>query len=105
MQAVERDAPSLQDYYNVSQSSVMLSSHTSVTASTGQTSHSGSDQTSIADMLAAASDRVVERCGYQYNEGLDMYYDASNGLYYHQVRVAIVFTYAACTPNIRIFKY
>ena len=44
-----------------------------------------SSQPSIADMLAAASDRVVERCGYEYHEGLDMYYDANSGLYYHQV--------------------
>lgn len=42
-------------------------------------------QASISDMLAAASDRVSERLGYEYNEGLDMYYDANSGLYYHQV--------------------
>ena len=47
-------------------------------------------QGSIADVLAAASDRVVERCGYQYNEGLDMYYDANSGLYYHQVSLYVI---------------
>lgn len=46
----------------------------------GQTS-----QTSIADMLAAASDRVVERLGYEYSEAMDMYYCGSSGLYYDQV--------------------
>ena len=45
----------------------------------------GAGQSNIAESLAAASDRVMERCGYLYNEGLDMYYDAYSGLYYHQV--------------------
>lgn len=49
----------------------------------GQESASAS-QPSISDMLAAASERVMERCGYEYNEFLDMYYDANSGLYYHQ---------------------
>ncbi len=43
-------------------------------------------QGSIADQLAAASDRVAERLGYEYSEALDMYYCGSNGLYYDQVR-------------------
>ena len=47
--------------------------------STGQTG-------SVAEMLAAASDRVVERCGYSYNESVGMYYDNRLGLYYDQVR-------------------
>ena len=50
-----------------------------------QQASSTAAQPSIADVLAAASDRVVERCGYEYNEGLDMFYDANSGLYYHQV--------------------
>ena len=50
-----------------------------------QAAPSRTHQASIADILAAASDRVIERCGYEYNEGLDMYYDANSGLYYHQV--------------------
>ena len=50
-----------------------------------QATTSRTRQASIADILGAASDRVIERCGYEYNEGLDMYYDANSGLYYHQV--------------------
>lgn len=50
--------------------------------SLGQTS---GQTTSIADMLAAASDRALDRCGYQYDEYLDMFYDANSNLYYHQV--------------------
>ncbi len=44
------------------------------------------EKRSIAATLAAASDKVMEKCGYLYNEGLDMYYDSYSGLYYHQVR-------------------
>lgn len=51
----------------------------SVPSQTGQTA-------SIADMLAAASDRVVERLGYEYSEAMDMYYCGNSGLYYDQVR-------------------
>ena len=50
------------------------------TSRTGQTS-----QTSISDMLAAASERVLERCGLEYDETAGMYYDANSALYYDQV--------------------
>lgn len=49
-------------------------------ASTGQAS-----QTSISDMLAAASERVLERCGLEYDDTAGMYYDANSALYYDQV--------------------
>ncbi len=39
----------------------------------------------IASVLAAASDRVVEKCGYVFDDATGMYYDAGLGLYYHQV--------------------
>ena len=50
------------------------------TCGAGQTS-----QTSISDMLAAASERVLERCGLEYDETAGMYYDANSALYYDQV--------------------
>ena len=50
------------------------------TSRTGQTS-----QTSISDMLAAASEQVLERCGLEYDEMAGMYYDANSALYYDQV--------------------
>ena len=50
------------------------------TSGTGQTS-----QTNISDMLAAASERVLERCGLEYDETAGMYYDANSALYYDQV--------------------
>ena len=50
------------------------------TSGTGQTS-----QASISDMLAAASERVLERCGLEYDEMAGMYYDANSALYYDQV--------------------
>ena len=50
------------------------------TSQTGQTS-----QASISDMLAAASERVMERCGLEYDETAGMYYDANSALYYDQV--------------------
>ena len=50
------------------------------TSGAGQTS-----QTSISDMLAAASERVLERCGLEYDETAGMYYDANSALYYDQV--------------------
>lgn len=68
-------------YYQASQPQQTAAGGASVEQAAGQIGQT----TSIADMLAAASDRVVERCGYEYNEGLDMYYDANSGLYYHQV--------------------
>ena len=58
-----------------------------------QTSHS------IADMLAAASDRVVERLGYEYSEAMDMYYCGSSGLYYDQVCVYEILVHKE-TPSI-----
>lgn len=36
-------------------------------------------------MLAAASERVLERCGLEYDEMAGMYYDANSALYYDQV--------------------
>ena len=50
------------------------------TSQAGQTS-----QASISDMLAAASERVLERCGLEYDETAGMYYDANSALYYDQV--------------------
>ncbi len=38
----------------------------------------------IASVLAAASDRVVAKCGYVFDDSTGMYYDAGLGLYYHQ---------------------
>ena len=52
----------------------------SSTSGAGQTS-----QTSISDMLAAASERVLERCGLEYDETAGMYYDANSALFYDQV--------------------
>ena len=52
--------------------------------SDGQTGHAGQTG-SVAEMLAAASDRVTERCGYSYNDSVGMYYDNRLGLYYDQV--------------------
>ena len=37
-------------------------------------------------MLAEASDKVSERCGFVYDERTGMYYDQSSRLYYDQVR-------------------
>ena len=39
----------------------------------------------VAEMLAAASDRVVERCGLSYDDSAGMYYDGNLGLYYDPV--------------------
>jgi hypothetical protein len=36
-------------------------------------------------MLAAASERVLERCGLEYDETAGMYYDANSALFYDQV--------------------
>ena len=36
-------------------------------------------------MLAAASERVLERCGLEYDDTAGMYYDANSALYYDQV--------------------
>ena len=66
--------------YNVSS---QPSQDYSTAQSTGQTS--AAPTASIADVLAAVSDRALDRCGYQYDEYLDMFYDASSNLYYHQV--------------------
>ena len=54
------------------------------TSGTGQTS-----QTSISDMLAAASERVLERCGLEYDETAGMYYHANSALFYDQVCIII----------------
>ena len=79
------------------------------TATTGQTSQSyavgeastsgagQTSQTSISDMLAAASERVLERCGLEYDETAGMYYDANSALYYDQVCVR--------TPNFFYFIF
>jgi hypothetical protein len=55
------------------------------TSGAGQTS-----QTSISDMLAAASERVLERCSLEYDETAGMYYDANSALFYDQVCMVIV---------------
>jgi hypothetical protein len=55
------------------------------TSGAGQTS-----QTSISDMLAAASERVLERCGLEYDETAGMYYDTNSALFYDQVCVIII---------------
>ena len=82
-------------YYNqqstTSQASQPTYPHTSThidssTSQAGQTS-----QTSISDMLAAASERVLERCGLEYDETAGMYYDANSALYYDQVHVMGMF--------------
>ena len=54
------------------------------TSGAGQTS-----QTSISDMLAAASEQVLERCGLEYDETAGMYYDANSALFYDQVCIII----------------
>ena len=69
---------------------------TSTTYPSGQTSQSlqggpyasqagQTSQASISDMLAVASERVLERCGLEYDEVAGMYYDANSALYYDQV--------------------
>ena len=40
-----------------------------------------------ADMFAAASERVLERCGLEYDAVAGMYYDANSAPYYDQVCV------------------
>lgn len=50
---------------------------------------SGADQKSqiiILDMLAAATERLLERCGLEY---AGMYYDANSTLFYDQVYIII----------------
>ena len=42
---------------------------------------------SISSMLATVSDRVMERCGYEYKEESGMYYQGTTGLFYDQVCV------------------
>ena len=54
------------------------------TSQAGQTS-----QTSISDMLAAASERVLERCSLEYDETAGMCYNANSALYYDQVHVVV----------------
>ena len=55
-------------------------------ASTGVTWSDQAGQTGgVAEMLAAASDRVVERCGLSYDDNVGMYFDGNLGLYYDQV--------------------
>ena len=50
---------------------------------------SGAGQTSISDMLATASEQVLERCGLEYGETAGMYYDANSALFYDQVCIII----------------
>ena len=63
-----------------SQSNQAYAATQASTSRSGQTS-----QASISDMLAAASERVLERCGLEYDEMAGMYYDANSALYYDQV--------------------
>ena len=72
---------------------VAWSDNTSGVSSGAQTTSTGvawSDQAGqtggVAEMLAAASDRVVERCGLSYDDSAGMYYDSNLGLYYDPVR-------------------
>ena len=54
------------------------------TSETSQTSNT-SKTTSIADMLAAVSDKAIERSGMEYHDTMGMYFDVNRGLYYDQV--------------------
>ena len=56
------------------------------TSGAGQTSQTS---TCISDMLAIASERVLERCGLEYDETAGMYYDANSALFYDQVCIII----------------
>ena len=70
----------------------------SSTSGAGQTS-----QTSISDMLAAASERVLERCGLEYDETAGMYYDANSALFYDQVCIIIISIVGGRAPDNLIF--
>ena len=73
-----------QQFYAPTSSSQSYGGGEASTSGTGQTS-----QTSISDMLAAASERVLERCGLEYDETAGMYYDANSALFYDQVCIII----------------
>jgi hypothetical protein len=77
------------------------SQQATTTAATDQTSQSSltqsyagggagqASQTSISDVLAAASERVLDRCGLEYDETAGMYYDANSALFYDQVCIIL----------------
>ena len=76
-----QQASTITDHTSQSSQSYAAAQSTLGSSETGQTS-----QASISDVLAAASERVLERCGLEYDDMAGMYYDANSALYYDQVQ-------------------